>query len=484
MTPTTALQALIEISKIARHPEYDWPLDLAREVDAIIARAALSAPAQDAQADLIGDCIASECAARTQPAPVAQDAQAEPAKAATEHDIRSTGVSPHNGEHWYKCVKCNASDWIASYGTLDQLCFFSSPCAGRTQPATPAPVIVADDADPDAMNKRHGESYGVDWVYPERKTHAARTQPATPAAQDAAATVPWSQSDADAWAERHGLNIHGGALFSAFEDAATLYLTRTATPPAPTAAQPVPEHVQAVIDAAGEWSTERCPRDWAEADLLKAVATLEGDWPGCEGCDFECGEPCTPATVAEQHAAIDAALAQYEADWAADNKAKNERMLKVLNANRAAPTAAATVPAWQLERMRHIANEWADMATNGPQWLKNIRDGISTVPEALEALEKDYAHCRAVNDAPGLYGAATPPAAPQAAQPAGMVPLTEIAGELLFALDEIEKEKSDYMLRKKLGDPSRESTNMAARAAIAKARAAGITPAATKEQSK
>lgn len=31
----------------------------------------------------------------------------------------------------------------------------------------------------------------------------------------------------------------------------------------------------------------------------------------------------------------------------------------------------------------HIANEWADMATNGVQWLRNIRDGISTPEEAL-----------------------------------------------------------------------------------------------------
>lgn len=31
------------------------------------------------------------------------------------------GLSPHNGEYWYKCTKCGATDWIASYGTIDQL---------------------------------------------------------------------------------------------------------------------------------------------------------------------------------------------------------------------------------------------------------------------------------------------------------------------------------------------------------------------------
>lgn len=68
--------------------------------------------------------------------------------------------------------------------------------------------------------------------------------------------------------------------------------------------------------------------------------------------------------------------------------------------------------AWQLERMRHIANEWADMATNGMQWLRNIRDGISTVDDALANLETNYAHCRKVNDAPGQYGSVNLPAAP------------------------------------------------------------------------
>lgn len=31
------------------------------------------------------------------------------------------GLSPHNGEYWYKCKTCGATDWIASYGTMSQL---------------------------------------------------------------------------------------------------------------------------------------------------------------------------------------------------------------------------------------------------------------------------------------------------------------------------------------------------------------------------
>jgi hypothetical protein len=53
-----------------------------------------------------------------------------------------------------------------------------------------------------------------------------------------------------------------------------------------------------------------------------------------------------------------------------------------------------------LEVLRHTANEWADMASNGLQWLRNIRDGVSTVEDALSSMLRDYAHCREVNDAP------------------------------------------------------------------------------------
>lgn len=61
-----------------------------------------------------------------------------------------------------------------------------------------------------------------------------------------------------------------------------------------------------VVEAAQEWSCERFVSDWADAALLKVLATFEGDrTEPCEGCDGECGEPCQPCTVAEMHAGID-----------------------------------------------------------------------------------------------------------------------------------------------------------------------------------
>lgn len=44
--------------------------------------------------------------------------------------------------------------------------------------------------------------------------------------------------------------------------------------------------------------------------------------------------------------------------------------------------------------LAHRANEWADMACNGIQWLRNIRDGISTPTEALAEMEANLARIR------------------------------------------------------------------------------------------
>jgi len=40
---------------------------------------------------------------------------------ALKHDWKFEYCHPHNGEYWYKCSICGASDWIANYGTVDQL---------------------------------------------------------------------------------------------------------------------------------------------------------------------------------------------------------------------------------------------------------------------------------------------------------------------------------------------------------------------------
>lgn len=57
------------------------------------------------------------------------------------------------------------------------------------------------------------------------------------------------------------------------------------------------------------------------------------------------------------------------------------------------------------EAMRHEANEWADMAINGLQWVRNIQDGTSTADKALENLSSNLAHCRATQARAALASA-------------------------------------------------------------------------------
>ncbi|MDB5967141.1 MAG: hypothetical protein JWQ72_3641 [Polaromonas sp.] len=82
--------------------------------------------------------------------------------------------------------------------------------------------------------------------------------------------------------------------------------------------EPIPQTMttaeQAVISAARGWLGERAVTDWNEAELMKAVITLDGDWPGCDECDHQCDEPCMPASVAEQHRSIDHQIAQLVHD--------------------------------------------------------------------------------------------------------------------------------------------------------------------------
>ena len=53
---------------------------------------------------------------------------------------------------------------------------------------------------------------------------------------------------------------------------------------------------------------------------------------------------------------------------------------------------------------RHIANEWADVATNGPTILRNVRDGLLSVDDAIASMEADFARARAVHPAPPTAG--------------------------------------------------------------------------------
>lgn len=88
-----------------------------------------------------------------------------------------------------------------------------------------------------------------------------------------------------------------------------------ATSDSPTGTdRPAHAKVAAIVKAAFAWCSERTINDWDEAELAKAIATHDGDWPGCTECDHDCDEPCMPHTVAEVHAGIDSRIAQLVHD--------------------------------------------------------------------------------------------------------------------------------------------------------------------------
>lgn len=67
------------------------------------------------------------------------------------------------------------------------------------------------------------------------------------------------------------------------------------------------------------------------------------------------------------------------------------------------PITRTPQPDW--DALRHSANEWADMASNGLMWLRNIVDGISDPKKALACMEANLKHCREVDSAPAVQNA-------------------------------------------------------------------------------
>ncbi|WP_186269985.1 hypothetical protein [Burkholderia gladioli] len=67
------------------------------------------------------------------------------------------------------------------------------------------------------------------------------------------------------------------------------------------------------------------------------------------------------------------------------------RKKKPKAAARASQAAAPASPDWS-----HIANEWADVASNGIQAVMNVRDGIDSADEAIARLKADIERCRAL----------------------------------------------------------------------------------------
>ena len=64
----------------------------------------------------------------------------------------------------------------------------------------------------------------------------------------------------------------------------------------------------------------------------------------------------------------------------------------------APPVSAGMFTAEQMRAVKFETNELWDALTSALQWLRNIRDGISTPETAIENTEAMIAHCREVEE--------------------------------------------------------------------------------------
>jgi len=87
-----------------------------------------------------------------------------------------------------------------------------------------------------------------------------------------------------------------------------------------------------------------------------------------------------------------------EAIAAISKPGEGDTIIATVRCNPDAPPAPVDAPLSPFDA--HTCNEWADMATNGLQWLRNISGGISTVEEALLEMETNCRRIRALSDPP------------------------------------------------------------------------------------
>lgn len=118
-------------------------------------------------------------------------------------------------------------------------------------------------------------------------------------------------------------------------------------------------------------------------------------------CKRAAARPETTAGSTLERIADDLAHVEPKDDASRKKLLKAQRELEAL--------AAARASSGTRDAREHIANEWADMATNGVQWLRNVRDGISTPGEALKEMESNHVRIRALAAATPAVTGAPPP---------------------------------------------------------------------------
>jgi hypothetical protein len=97
---------------------------------------------------------------------------------------------------------------------------------------------------------------------------------------------------------------------------------------------------------------------------------------------------------------------EVESTTAIDTDEEMQACLKDAHAALSAHKASDVPTAGDAVSEEHIANEWADEATNGLQWLRNVKDGTSNVDEAIAHMERGVARVQALRKRPTAGDAA------------------------------------------------------------------------------
>lgn len=147
-----------------------------------------------------------------------------------------------------------------------------------------------------------------------------------------------------------------------------------------------PASLEKMIAAEPEWTASR----WRFMDQLlrECLAHLSAGVSAPEGVTRE-PDAITPIQVLEW---ID------EADEAWRNYDEGEINWSLFNATFIANKAFALGQQSQ-QRWQHVANEYADELCNALQWMKNVKEGISTIEAAIEDTQKGLARCQMLTTA-------------------------------------------------------------------------------------
>jgi hypothetical protein len=136
-------------------------------------------------------------------------------------------------------------------------------------------------------------------------------------------------------------------------------------------------------------------KDEALALALEALEEHDGNYAQSNASAARVIAAITAIKQAQDGALIDEGTKQQAITPETGNAAPPEASAITAGNGQAQEPVNGAAKEWTPD-MAHLANEWADAATNGPVILDNVRSGIYTFEEAKKMMTADFEHCREV----------------------------------------------------------------------------------------